>query len=357
MRVDDLTEDESAAGLPDLARIVLPRTPDDVRANERLHRVVARHCLVRFLRAPRRLGDAVPGPAPALALAGETLDALEVDAALDLASRPDLTGWIWRSGVAGADPVVLLAELESCLTRDAGAAVARGVFTAPQARRVSVPVLTRSGPDRGGLLFSWAAESESDERPLDLDASGARAFAARVQAGADVLADSRPLGLAMASVDIRAFAALSNRRGDRPLNFSVHGLRGLVLTSERPGFVLAQPLVHEATHQRFSGVLDCMAVVRNPRARHYSPFVDAERPLGHLLHGVLSFISGLHAARCRRERTADAREQERIGRHLTERAAQPLLTENNLTEVAEPTAEGARLLAGCREAVECLRRG
>ncbi|MFJ2443507.1 hypothetical protein ACIOWG_24305 [Streptomyces sp. NPDC087658] len=244
MRVDDLTEDESAAGLPDLARIVLPRTPDDVRANERLHRVVARHCLVRFLRAPRRLGDAVPGPAPALALAGETLDALEVDATLDLASRPDLTGWIWRSGVAGADPVVLLAELESCLTRDAGAAVARVVFTAPQARRVSVPVLARSGPDRGGLLFSWAAESESDERPL-----------------------------------------------------------------------------------------------------------------GHLLHGVLSFISGLHAARCRRERTADAREQERIGRHLTERAAQPLLAENNLTEVAEPTAEGARLLAGCREAVECLRRG
>ncbi|MEV8533078.1 HEXXH motif-containing putative peptide modification protein [Streptomyces sp. NPDC051211] len=358
MRVKDLAADRSAAGLPDLALIVLAEDAAAVAANEQLNRVVARQYLVRVLRAVQRL-DAEHRADPALSAVRELLDAMDVDAALAWALRPEVTGWVWRSEAGSADPVAQLRVLADCLAYDPAAAPASvrlgspGGSGGPAGR--PAPVVTGDGLARGSLLLEWA--SEGDEPAVRLDAARAGAFAARLQAAADLLAEEWPEGLAMAGTDIRAFAALGGHRGLKPLNFSVHGLRGLVLTSERPAYMLAQSLVHEATHQRFSGVLDCVAPVRNPKATHHSPFVDAERPLGHILHGILSFINDAYAAGRHQAVEPDPVERDRLGRYRQQKVEQLLAAEKNLLEVAEPTPAGERLLAGCRDAIGRLSGG
>ncbi|MFD3544600.1 HEXXH motif-containing putative peptide modification protein [Streptomyces sp. NPDC058655] len=378
MRVRDLAADRSAAGLPDLSLIVLAEGPEAVAANARLNRVVARQYLVRALRAVQRL-DGEHRSDPALTAVRELLDAMDVDAALHWALRPEVTGWIWRSEAGSADPARLLRLLADCLAYDPGAAHAfvrlagpgpAGAAAprpggrpaprpagspAPGPAGSPAPVVTGDGPAHGSLLLDWA--SEGDEAAVRLDPARARAFAARLQSAADILAEVWPEGLAVVSTDVRAFAALGGHRGLKPLNFSVHGLRGLVLTSERPAYMLAQSLVHEATHQRFSGVLDCVSLTRNPRATHYSPFVDAERPLGHILHGILSFINDAYAAERYRSTEGDPVERDRLERYLLQKAGQLRTAEKNLLEAAELTPAGERLMAGCREAISGLSRG
>lgn len=349
MHIKDLAADRSAEGLPDLFTVVLAKDRAAVAANELLHRVVARQYLVRLLRAVRRLRTEQPA-APQLTAVAALLDAADLDTAFAWATRPDVTGWIWRSGMSGADPVGLLDRLGRCLAEEPAGAAA----SVPLGRHPAVPVITPGASARSAQLFDWA--SEGDERPLALDPARAAAFAARVRAAAEVLGRLWPEGLDTAATDIRAFAALGGHRGLRPLNFSIHGLRGLVLTSERPAYMLAQTLVHEAGHQRFSGILDCVAVVRNPTATHYSPFVDAERPLGHILHGILSFINDVHAARRCLAAEADETESRRIERYVALKTDQLRLAEKNFAEVAEPTAHGERLFEGCRAAIAGLSR-
>ncbi|WP_299535787.1 aKG-HExxH-type peptide beta-hydroxylase [uncultured Streptomyces sp.] len=355
----DLASDRSAAGLPDLSLIVLAQDPEAVAANEQLNRVVARQYLVRTLRAVQKLSKEHPQD-PAPAAVRDLLDSMDVDAALRWALRPEVTGWTWRSEAATADPARLLRLLADITAYDPAAAAASVRLDGPKTaagRRspgAPVPVITGTGPDQGSLLLQWA--SEGDEKALRLDPAHAHAFASRLQEAADILAAVWPEGLAMAATDIRAFAALGGHRGLQPLNFSVHGLRGLVLTSERPAYMLAQTLVHEATHQRFSGVLDCVSLVRNPKATHYSPFVDAERPLGHILHGILSFINDTYAARRYESTESDPVELARLERYLLRKTGQLRTAEKNLLEVAEPTPAGERLIAGCREAISRLNR-
>ncbi|MEU1707369.1 HEXXH motif-containing putative peptide modification protein [Streptomyces sp. NPDC005706] len=351
MRLKELAADRSAAGLPDLSLIVLAEDDAAVAAGEQVRRVVARQYLVRLLRAVRALREDRPD-APEVARALELLDAWDVDEALDRALSPDMTGWIWRSTRPGTDPETLLTQLGRCLGPERPGATAH---VGLGARRPAAPVVTTAAGIRSAQLFGWAGEG--DEVPLDLTPERAREFAATVQRGADALAAVWPEGREMAAIDIQAFAALGGHRGLRPLNFSVHGLRGLVLTSERPAYMLAQTLVHEATHQRFSGILDCVAVVRNPEARHHSPFVDAERPLGHIAHGILSFINDVHVAGRHLGTERDPAERARIQRYLALKTDQLRVAEKNLLEVAEPTEHGARLLAGCRSAIDRLDRG
>ncbi|KUM80875.1 aKG-HExxH-type peptide beta-hydroxylase [Streptomyces griseorubiginosus] len=346
MRLKELAADRSAQGLPDLALIVLAEDAEAVAANEQLHRVVARQYLVRLLRGVKRLREDHPGASePARVL--ELVDGWEVDEALNWAVRPDVTGWTWRSTMSDADPAQLLDQLGRCLAAEQPQV---SVHLGP--RRTAAPVITTGAGARSAQLFAWACEG--DEDPLDLTAERAGAFASRVRDGADALAAVWPEGRDMAAIDIQAFAALGNHRGLRPLNFSIHGLRGLVLTSERPAYMLAQTLVHEATHQRFSGILDCVPVVRNPQATHHSPFVDAERPLGHILHGILSFINDVHAADRHLRTESDPLERGRLERYCALKTDQLRVAEKNLLEVAEPTEHGARIIAGCREAISRL---
>lgn len=351
MRLKDLAADRSAAGLPDLSAIVLAEDATGVAADEQLHRVVARQYLVRLLRAVRKLREDRPD-APQVGKVLEMLDTWDVDEALSWAVRPDVTGWIWRSTRSGADPEALLTQLGRCLAL-VPPGTTPSVHLGP--RRPAAPVITTGTGTRAAQLFAWA--SEDDEEPLDLGPEQARAFAGAVQEGADALAAVWPEGRDMAAIDIQAFAALGNHRGLRPLNFSIHGLRGLVLTSERPAYMLAQTLVHEATHQRFSGILDCVAVVRNPEATHHSPFVDAERPLGHILHGILSFINDVHVAGRHLRVESDPVERARLERYCALKTDQLRVAEKNLLEVAEPTEHGARLIAGCRSAISRLAHG
>ncbi|KQW00027.1 HEXXH motif-containing putative peptide modification protein [Streptomyces sp. Root369] len=346
MRLKELATDRSAEGLPDLALIVLAEDAEAVAANEQLHRVVARQYLVRLLRGIKRLREDHPDASPLVRML-ELVDNWDVDQALGWAIRPDVTGWTWRSTMSDADPSELLDQLGRCLAAEQPKV---SVHLGPG--RTAAPVITTDAGARSAQLFAWACEG--DEDPLDFTTERARAFAARVQDGADALAAVWPEGRDMVAIDIQAFAALGNHRGLRPLNFSIHGLRGLVLTSERPAYMLAQTLAHEATHQRFSGVLDCVAVVSNPQATHHSPFVDAERPLGHILHGILSFINDVRAADRHLATESDPVERGRLERYCALKTDQLRVAEKNLLEVAEPTEHGARLIAGCREAISRL---
>ncbi|MFG2986493.1 aKG-HExxH-type peptide beta-hydroxylase [Streptomyces sp. NPDC048258] len=354
MRVKDLAADRSAAGLPELSLIVLAEGPEAIAADTQLNRVVARQYLVRALRAVQRL-DAEHRSDPALTAVREMLDGMDVDAALHWALRPEVTGWIWRSEVGAADPARLLRLLADCLAYEPAAAPASVRLGGAGPVGTSAPVVTGDGLAQGSLLLGWA--SEGDEEAVRLDPARARSFASRLQAAADILEQVWPEGLAVVATDIRAFGALGGHRGLKPLNFSVHGLRGLVLTSERPAYMLAQSLVHEATHQRFSGVLDCVSLVRNPKATHYSPFVDAERPLGHILHGILSFINDAYAAGRYQPTESDPVELDRLERYRLQKAGQLRTAEKNLLEAAELTAAGEQLMAGCREAISRLSRG
>lgn len=345
MHIKELADDRSAAGLPDLADVVLARDADAVAANAQLHRVVARQYLIRVLRTIRRLTEEQP-EAPVLPALRRHLEEVDVETALRWAVRPETTGWIWRVEAGGAGLPALLADTSLLAPVDPAPAPATVALLSdgPPA-----PVLTRHGSAAEARLLEWSAEG--DEDPLDLDPTAAREFAGALQEAVDLLARCWPEATELVGTDISAFAALGNHRGLRALNFSIHGLRGLVLTSTRPAYMLAQTLVHEATHQRFSGVLDCVAVVRNPQATHFSPFVEAERPMGHVLHGILSFINDVYAAQRWSALETDPVELDRLVRYRRERTDRLRLAMKNLLEVAQPTSYGAQLIDGCQAAM------
>ena len=78
----------------------------------------------------------------------------------------------------------------------------------------------------------------------------------------------------------------------RPHNESSHAFRGLVCTAPRPSYLAAQMLVHEMTHNKMSSILDLFELFKNSESESfYSPFVNAERPLANLFHGVASFLN------------------------------------------------------------------
>jgi HEXXH motif-containing protein len=402
MRSDDLAHDVSAQGLPDLTGLVLPRSVDGVRANALLHRVVSRQYLVRWARALRRLRG-VGLDASGHAMAQNVLAAATVDQALELASRPDVTAWIWRSESRHADQHVLDRDLANRLFGDALALgclepgeaadlLVDGLLLWPQGGRANGgDVLSDLDPEsavtcgadaqaprlrsvatvelpRGSRMVGcpvllptdslMSDMGEVDEPVADLDDEVALHFASVVQDGVKVLEGTWPTGLDMISIDVRAVAPLRSYRGLRPLNYSIHGLRGLVCTSKRPDYMLAQTLVHEATHNRFSGILDCTAVVENPESTHFSPFVDAIRPLGYLLHGVLSFVNDVYAAQSylAGPQTLDPEVSKRVERYVEAKMSHLDLAFANLTSVARPTTAGAQLLAGCDEALKVLHR-
>lgn len=347
MDITDLANDRSAAGMPDLAQVVLARDTDAVAANTQLKRVVSRQYLVRLLRLVHRLnhGHQDAGVLPTLR---QHLAESDVDQLLTWVMRPEVTGWIWRMETIGAERTDLLDNSDALIPT--GVPPLATVRLA--AEQPAVPLVTEHGSAAEARLLAWSADS--DERPLNLDLTEARQFATVLQRGADLLASCWPEGSALVATDISAVAPLGGHRGLEPLNFSIHGLRGFVLTSARPAYMVAQMLVHEATHQRFSGILDCVAVVHNPQATHHSPFVAAERPLGHLMHGILSFINDVHAAHRWASFESDPVERDRLARYCGEKTDQVRLAMKNMLEVAKPTAYGARLLEGCRVALETL---
>lgn len=87
-------------------------------------------------------------------------------------------------------------------------------------------------------------------------------------------------------------------RGLRAHNASVAGFRGLITSSVRPAYMLAQSLVHEAGHNKLSSLLDVVRLSQNADDElFYSPFVDTSRPITALIHGVYAFLQDIHITR------------------------------------------------------------
>jgi HEXXH motif-containing protein len=83
----------------------------------------------------------------------------------------------------------------------------------------------------------------------------------------------------------------------QPHNYSVHGVRGCIVSSPRRDHRMAQTLVHEAAHNRFSTILDLASVCANPTEGVTSPIVDAPRPLYAVFHGVFAFAQDIMLTR------------------------------------------------------------
>ena len=165
-----------------------------------------------------------------------------------------------------------------------------------------------------------------------------------------------PAGAAAVVGAIRVVGRLQGDASLRPLNYSMHAARGLVMLSSRPAYMTAQSLAHEAAHNRVSNVLDCFDVFMNPTATAWSPFVALPRPLGHVLHGVVSFINDVYAAQAWRD-VVTGQDVVRLQRYVSLHMERLESAMAGLREVAQPTEPGRRLLQGVEDALELLDSG
>ncbi|MGQ0574509.1 MAG: aKG-HExxH-type peptide beta-hydroxylase [Pseudonocardia sp.] len=381
---------DAALDVPDdLGAVVLPRAGQQLDVIRRLRRTAARQYLARLLKAVRRLRGTGGSSLPGARLALDVLDRVDLDTALRLALRPDVTAWVWRAEAAApADVAGLDKTLAALLAGDALAleircevalgAVAAGsaVLLWPQRTRVlgtggpaavsvdcsgvvalggdgsalpCVPADTVRGAvvvDPADLLVDALAGLDDPLRP------GA-GLAAAVGDAVDVLGAVWPVGAQAVEEELRALGRLDGHWGGTPFNYSVHGYRGLVLTSVRRSYKLAQTLVHEVGHNRFSHVTDCFRTAHNADAQGFSPFVQAARPVNHLLHGMLSFVNDVYCAiRC--GAVVDGAELPGVQAYVRTHRDRLREGRRSLGATIDPTPRGEQLLAGIDTALAVL---
>ncbi len=86
-----------------------------------------------------------------------------------------------------------------------------------------------------------------------------------------------------------SFVGLVNERRAGSWNFSTPMLRNVIFIGRRPPWMMAESLLHEAAHQLMYDLLDVQPLAVDPRAVVYSPFVEQDRHIDDVLHGLLSF--------------------------------------------------------------------
>lgn len=87
-------------------------------------------------------------------------------------------------------------------------------------------------------------------------------------------------------------------KGLNPYNYSIHAFRGLILCGKRPNYMLAQSLVHETGHNKFSTVTDIFTLIEsNQETTFISPFTNKPRPFLHIFHGIFSFLEDLYISK------------------------------------------------------------
>lgn len=92
-------------------------------------------------------------------------------------------------------------------------------------------------------------------------------------------------------------------KGLNPHNYSVHAYRGAICCSIRPDFMLAQSLVHETGHNKFSTITDIYTLIdTNEETTFISPFVNKPRTFIPIFHGIFSFIVDLYISKKMRGR-------------------------------------------------------
>lgn len=396
--IEELQEVLAQSRRVDLAAVVLPRDERATREVAALEQLTAVQYWVRLVRAveAERSATRAPSSAAAWERIAEHLASVGIERALEMALRPDVTSWVWsaRSGSGGdsghpGDRVPGL-QLLGHLAGDLGA-------TEPGGQVPTAPVLPSGGgsgaashretgtyldwPHRRRVLVNELETAGRTARPVERAEEVAAILVLRPcdvlarsilpdQEGAEETAGAEgeawraalhealvttrtrwPAGVEAVTGAVRVVGRLHGDAGLRPLNYSMHAARGLVMLSSRPAYMTAQSLVHEAAHNRVSNLVDCFDVFTNPTATAWSPFVALDRPLGHVLHGLVSFINDVHAAQVW-EDVVTGEDVGRLQRYVslhTERLATAMA---GLREVAQPTEPGRRLLQGVEDALE-----
>ena len=187
---------------------------------------------------------------------------------------------------------------------------------------------------------------------LEIDDVGFEYFAHCMSEGAALIQTYWPAGFREFVEGISLLLPLSSQ-GLEPHNASVHSFRGLITSSARPSYFAAQTLLHEAGHNKFSSVLDCYKLYRNPDDElHPSPFVGSLRPFSALLHGVFSFLQDIHITQRMVGHVPEIRgfSMERYLAKIKRRVTQAITT---IREHAQLTPAGEELMQGCERMLRC----
>jgi HEXXH motif-containing protein len=105
--------------------------------------------------------------------------------------------------------------------------------------------------------------------------------------------------------NIRAILPLPSI-GHRANNYSLPGFRGLIATSSREPYMIAQALAHETAHNQVNSILEVTALCTNPGELVISPVVGTRRPLTAVFHGCVAFCQDIYVSAALADQVPDA---------------------------------------------------
>lgn len=203
----------------------------------------------------------------------------------------------------------------------------------------------------GASLCRAASEWFAEHAPAGaavhaVDALGSAEIASCLRAAVDLLDEHYPAaGIAFRS-DIRTLLPLPST-GHRANNYSLPMFRGLIATSAREPYMVAQALAHETAHNQVNSLLEVARLCMNPTEQVISPVVRAARPLTALFHGCVAFAQDVQLSRALI--AVGHADRERIGRYLSGRIATIAETVEILRGTAELTPLGEAIIAEISE--------
>jgi HEXXH motif-containing protein len=214
---------------------------------------------------------------------------------------------------------------------------------APGLRVEPLPRLLGQGPHLSPAPTAWVARNVRDQEVAAADPAAFATFCDAMRSGAETLAAAWPAAWREVADGLRWLLPLPDRGLD-PHNYSVHALRGLVVSSPRRDHRCAQTLVHEGGHNRLSTLLDLFELCADPAKVVVSPVVGATRPMSFVFHGCFAFAQDV-ALTERLLPLASPAERPSMARYLDESRAKAGAALDVLEREAEVTPVGAAVLS------------
>lgn len=195
-------------------------------------------------------------------------------------------------------------------------------------------------------------ESRASPLAFRLQDDEFESFRATVATGAGLIKTYWPELWSDLKTDISCVAPLSSF-GTIPHNESVHGFRGFIALSARPSYLGAQSLAHEAGHNKFSTICDIFKLFENEENFAFSPFVEDDRPLEALGHGIFSFLQDIAITK-RLEGAVESLPRHSLDEYYTFTRRKVGLALSLLKETAKLTVRGEEFLHGSELAFNAL---
>ena len=210
-------------------------------------------------------------------------------------------------------------------------------------------------PSIGGpVLCRAASEWFADRAPIGagvyaVDATGSDELAGCLRSALDLLTHHYPAAATVFCTNIRAVLPLPSI-GHRANNYSLPAFRGLIATSARDPYMIAQAMAHETAHNQVNSLLEVARLCANPATEVVSPVVGVPRPLTALFHGSIAFAQDIQLSRALIAAGHPA--GERIERYLSGRVETVAETIDLLRRAAELTSIGGAVIAQVERALD-----